>query len=36
VELSRQRTFGEKEVEVESQQGWAMRGHGRNSVGVAF
>lgn len=34
VELSRVRTFGEKEVEVE--QGWGMGGHGRNSVGVAF
>ncbi|KAE9363064.1 hypothetical protein N431DRAFT_564699 [Stipitochalara longipes BDJ] len=35
VELSRVRTFGEKEVEV-TQQTWGMSGHGRNSVGVAF
>jgi hypothetical protein len=34
VELSRVRTFGEKEVE--GGQGWGMNGHGRNSVGVAF
>ena len=35
VELSRVRTFGEKEVEA-GQQTWGMGGHGRNSVGVAF
>ena len=32
AELSRVRTFGDGEKE----EAWAMSGHGRNSVGVAF